>query len=42
MLDHDYSKEAPTMQEVYPGHFVRCNSEEFEKYLKEYREAQNK
>ncbi len=36
MLDHDYSKEAPTMHEVYPGHFVLCNTEEFEKYQKEY------
>ncbi len=36
MLDHDYSKEEPTMREVYPGHFVRCNTEEFERYEKEY------
>lgn len=35
MLDHDYSKEEPTMREIYPGHFVRCNTEEFEKYVKE-------
>ena len=40
MLDHDYSKEGPTMREVYPGHFVSCNTEEFEKYRKEYEEAQ--
>ena len=38
VLDHDYSKELPTMREVYPGHFVSCNTEEFEKYRKEYEE----
>ncbi|MBQ8747994.1 MAG: ATP-binding cassette domain-containing protein [Clostridia bacterium] len=38
-LDHDYSKEGPSMQEVYPGHFVYCNSEELEKYRKEYEDA---
>ena len=32
VLDHDYSKEGPTMREVYPGHFVLCNTEEFNKY----------
>ena len=39
VLDHDYSKEGPTMREVYPGHFVLCNTEEFEKYRKEYEES---
>ncbi len=39
MFDHDYSKEGPSMQEVYPGHFVYCNTEELEKYRKEYEEA---
>ena len=29
---HDYSKESPTLREVEPGHFVLCNSEEFERY----------
>ena len=38
-LDHDYSKEGPSMQEVYPGHFVYCNTEELEKYRREYQEA---
>ena len=38
VLDHDYSKEGPSMREVYPGHFVYCNTEEFEKYRKEYEE----
>ena len=33
--DHDYSKEGPTMREVYPGHFVLCNTEEFNKYRAE-------
>ena len=32
---HDYSKEGPTMKEILPGHFIYCNSEEFEKYKKE-------
>ena len=35
VLDHDYSKEGPTMREVYPGHFVLCNTEEFNKYRAE-------
>ena len=39
MLDHDYSKEGPSMREVYPGHFVYCNTEEFEKYRREYEET---
>ncbi len=38
MLDHDYSQEGPTLQEVYPGHFVYCNTEELEKYRAEYME----
>ncbi len=39
VLDHDYSQEGPSLQEVYPGHFVYCNTEELEKYRKEYEEA---
>ena len=39
VFDHDYSKKGPSMQEVYPGHFVYCNTEELEKYRKEYEEA---
>ena len=35
MLDHDYSKEKPTLKEIYPGHFVLCNTEELEKFQKE-------
>lgn len=34
-VEHDYSKEGPTMREVEPGHFVYCNTEEFIKYQKE-------
>ena len=32
--EHDYSKEAPSLQEIVPGHFVMANSEEMEKYRK--------
>ena len=32
--EHDYSKEAPSLQEIIPGHFVMANSEELEKYRK--------
>ena len=39
VLDHDYSQEGPSMREVYPGHFVYCNTEEFEKYRKEYEQT---
>ena len=39
VLDHDYSKEGPSMREVYPGHFVYCNTEEFERFRKEYEES---
>ncbi len=35
---HDYSKEAPSFKEVKKGHFVLCNSEEFERYKKEVEE----
>ncbi len=35
VADHDYSKEQPTMREVCPGHFIYCNTEEFERYQKE-------
>lgn len=34
-VEHDYSKEEPSMREVTPGHFVYCNTEEFKKYQKE-------
>ena len=32
---HDYSEEGPTLREITPGHFVYCNSAEFEKYKTE-------
>ena len=32
--DHDYSKQEPTLRELVPGHWVRCNDEEAEKYMK--------
>ncbi len=35
LAEHDYSKEQPTLREVAPGHFVNCNTEEFDKYVKE-------
>ena len=34
--DHDYREQAPYMQEVFPGHFVYCNDEERERFIKEY------
>lgn len=35
LADHDYSQEGPTMREITPGHFIYCNSEEFERYKKD-------
>ena len=35
---HDYTKEGPTMREVAPGHFISCNTEEYNKYLEEIAE----
>ena len=32
---HDYSKDPPTLREIRPGHFIRCNDAEFEAYRKE-------
>lgn len=32
---HDYSKEKPSFREVCPGHFVLCNTNEYNKYLEE-------
>ena len=40
VMEHNYSEEGPSMREIYPGHFVLCNTEEFEKYRKEYEESQ--
>ena len=43
LAEHDYSTEAPTFQEIVPGHFVLCNSAEAEKYRAEIQtiDAQN-
>ena len=38
LIAHDYSKEQPTMREVLPGHFIRCNTEEYNRYLEEIKE----
>jgi ABC-type oligopeptide transport system ATPase subunit len=35
LIEHDYSEEAPTFQEIVPGHFVLCNTAEAEKYRAE-------
>lgn len=42
LAEHDYSQEGPTMREVIPGHFVYCNTEEFNKYKKEIEAIDNK
>ncbi|MDD4212508.1 MAG: ATP-binding cassette domain-containing protein [Bacilli bacterium] len=39
LSDHDYSTEQPIMREITPGHFVYCNSVEFEKYQTEIKES---
>lgn len=33
LAEHDYSVEQPTLREVAPGHFVLCNTAEYEKYV---------
>lgn len=33
LAEHDYSVEGPTLREIQPGHFVNCNTEEYNKYL---------
>lgn len=36
MTAHHYTKnDLPELKEVEPGHFVRCNNEEYQKYIKE-------
>ena len=32
---HDYSTDKPTLREIQPGHFIRCNEAEYQEYLKE-------
>ena len=36
LADHDYSQQQPSFREVCPGHFVKCNDEEEERYKKEF------
>ena len=35
LAEHDYSVDKPTMREILPGHFVRCNDAEELQYKKE-------
>ena len=35
LAEHDYTVEQPTLREIAPGHFVRCNSAEEAKYREE-------
>ena len=37
-VEHDYSKEGPSMREISEGHFVFCNTEEMKRYQKEMME----
>ena len=41
-LSHDYSQEGPEFKEVCPGHWVYCNTPEFEKYQQEIAEIDAK
>ena len=34
LAEHDYTVDQPSFREVAPGHFVRCNDAEFERYVK--------
>ena len=38
LAEHDYTVDKPSMREVSPGHFVRCNDAEFEKYSRMVKE----
>ena len=35
LAEHDYSVDKPSLREILPGHFVRCNDAEEERYKKE-------
>ena len=39
---HDYSVEKPELKEVLPGHYVSCNQAEYEQYLKEIKDIDEK
>ncbi len=38
LADHELIDEEPIMREITPGHFIYCNSKEFEKHKKEIEE----
>ena len=40
-MQHDYSKDAPTMREIKKGHFIYANEKEFKEYKKELAESVN-
>ena len=42
MLHHYVKSDAPDLKEVEPGHFVRCNTPEFEAYLEEIKKIGGK
>ena len=35
LAEHDYSVDKPSLREIYPGHFVRCNDAEERKFKEE-------
>ena len=35
LAEHDYTVDQPSLREIYPGHFVRCNDAEERKYKEE-------
>ena len=35
LAEHDYSEDKPTLREILPGHFIRCNDAEEVNYKKE-------
>ena len=37
--DHDYTNQGPRLVEIVPGHFVKANDEEIEKYLNKIKET---
>ena len=42
LAEHDYSQEQPTLREVTKGHFVLCNTAEYEKYAAELSGSEEK
>lgn len=36
LAEHDYSVDLPSLREIVPGHFVRCNDAEEKRYKEEY------